>query len=71
MIVMAPKQTRRYPTSKRTTTKEGKREYQMRYMRDYRRQRSETLASMTEDQRRRLREMDERLYRMLYGRRRK
>jgi len=33
---MTPKKTRRYPTKRKTTTKQGKTAYQRRYMKDYR-----------------------------------
>lgn len=41
-----PKKTRKYPTEKKTTTLEGKREYQRQWAREYRRRRKEKIAEL-------------------------
>ena len=43
---MTPKKTRRYPTLKKTSTKEGKRNYMQHYMVDYRKMQREALKQL-------------------------
>jgi hypothetical protein len=41
MITLSPKRTRKYQTKKKTTTLEGKREYQRQWAREYRKQKKD------------------------------
>jgi len=64
---MSPKRTRKYPTEKKTTTREGKREYHRYYMRDYRKaERARDLALKN-----RLKELDKNFHNRLFPPRRR
>lgn len=59
---MAPKKTRKYKTKKKTTTKQGKREYQKFYMRDWRTERKKRDTLVIH----RLKEIDKDFYNRLF-----
>jgi len=67
MVKMGPKKTRKYPTKKKTTTIEGKRDYQRQYMRDVRKVERETFKLMKN----RLRETDKNFHNRLFGKSKK